>query len=108
VIIAVTDTHPLLWYFGGNSRRLGDEALKAFEGAERADGSALIYVPTIVLAECLRVFVAPQARGIQIRQSFDDFVRLLEAHQGFRIEDLRSSTILKCFELPVIPDPFEG
>jgi|SRR5215213_1444842 len=44
----VADTHALFWYLTG-SPRLGAKAKDAFD--EGARGDALIYLPTIVLAE---------------------------------------------------------
>ena len=104
MIIAVTDTHPLLWYVGGRPGRIGRRALQAFEGAERGDGSALIYIPTIVLSECLRVF---EAQEIHVEERFDDWVRRLDGHAFFSIAELRASTIIKSFEIHQIPDPFD-
>jgi PIN domain nuclease of toxin-antitoxin system len=104
VIVAVTDTHPLLWYVSGRSDRLGPRAREAFEGADRSDGSALIYIPTIVLTECLAVI---ENNRIRIEERFDVWVRQLDRHAYFALAELRSSTILKCFELPMIPDPFD-
>jgi PIN domain nuclease of toxin-antitoxin system len=48
----VADTHALTWYLSDDTR-LGEDARRTFERAERGDGSALIVVPTIVLAELL-------------------------------------------------------
>lgn len=48
----VTDTHPFLWHLAAD-HRLGRNAASAFAGAE--DGLATVIVPTIVLAEALRV-----------------------------------------------------
>jgi predicted nucleic acid-binding protein len=44
----VTDTHALYWYLNGSSK-LGPDARQAYEKAEA--GSAIIYVPSIVMAE---------------------------------------------------------
>ncbi len=44
----VADTHALFWYLT-NSSKLGPNAMRAFE--EGAQGSSIIYVPSIVLAE---------------------------------------------------------
>jgi len=48
----VADTHALAWYLTDDPR-LGEDARRTFERAERGDGSALVIVPTIVLAELL-------------------------------------------------------
>lgn len=44
----VTDTYPLVWYM---AEKLPQEVDKVFESAEKED--SVIYIPTIVLAECL-------------------------------------------------------
>jgi PIN domain nuclease of toxin-antitoxin system len=47
--LAVAGTHALIWYATGEQRRLGRSALRLFTRAD--EGSAAIYLPTIVLAE---------------------------------------------------------
>ncbi|HEV2987686.1 MAG TPA: type II toxin-antitoxin system VapC family toxin [Candidatus Angelobacter sp.] len=104
MIVAVVDTHALLWSVVGRTEKLGVRALKAFEGAQRNDGSALIHIPTIVLSECLSIF---ESGRVRIQQRFDDWVQQLDRHRYFSIEELRTQTILKSFELPLIRDPFD-
>lgn len=104
MILAVTDTHPLIWFVGNQRGKLGPKALEVFEGAEQQDGSALIYVPTIVLVECLGLF---ESERVRTELRFDEWVEQLENHRYFTITELRSSTILKSFELPQIRDPFD-
>ena len=104
MIVAVADTHALLWYVVGRTEKLGIRALKAFEGVQRNDGSALIHIPTIVLSECLSIF---ESGRVRIQQRFDDWVQQLDRHRYFSIEELRTQTILKSFELPLIRDPFD-
>jgi PIN domain nuclease of toxin-antitoxin system len=104
LIIAVTDTHALIWHVIGRTEKLGERASKIFERAERADGTALIRIPTIVLSECLSIF---ESGRVRIQQRFDDWVHQLDRHKYFSIEELRTQTILKSFELPLIRDPFD-
>ena len=44
----VVDTHALFWYLA-NSVKLGKKAIEIFDKAEK--GKALIYIPSIVIAE---------------------------------------------------------
>jgi len=104
VILAVTDTHPLIWFVGNQRGKLGRRAREAFERVERQDGTALIYVPTMVLVECLGLF---ESQKVRTDQRFDEWVQQLENHGFFSITELRTSTILKSFELPQIRDPFD-
>lgn len=50
---AVADTHTLLWWFA-DSPKLGKKAARIFQGCE--DGTAVIFIPTIVIAEALSIF----------------------------------------------------
>jgi len=47
---AVTDTHPLLFFAGAQTARLGRRARAHFEACERRE--AMLYVPAAVLWEC--------------------------------------------------------
>ena len=49
----VADTHALVWWFT-NSPKLGKKAAKAFSDCEQ--GSIVIVIPSIVLAEALSIF----------------------------------------------------
>ena len=48
-LLAVTDTHSLLWHASGRVQKLGPRARDHFERTDRRE--AAIYVPTFVLAE---------------------------------------------------------
>lgn len=48
-LLAVTDTHALIWAIDGNRKRLGRHARKIFDNADEA--KCAIYVPAIALAE---------------------------------------------------------
>jgi PIN domain nuclease of toxin-antitoxin system len=49
VELAVTDTHPLLWWARGEKKRLGRNARSVYEAVEM--GRAVLFVPTVVLVE---------------------------------------------------------
>ncbi|HLM68063.1 MAG TPA: PIN domain-containing protein [Longimicrobium sp.] len=48
-VLAVTDTHALLWYAEKQWRKLGREARRVFE--QVTDGDGAIFVPALVMAE---------------------------------------------------------
>jgi PIN domain nuclease of toxin-antitoxin system len=48
-LLAVTDTHALIWAIDGNRKRLGKHARKMFDNADEA--KCAIYVPALALAE---------------------------------------------------------
>jgi PIN domain nuclease of toxin-antitoxin system len=62
-VLAVSDTHALIWYATGATRKLGREARRVFERADA--GRAAVHVPTITLVE-----IADEARKGSIR--FDE------------------------------------
>lgn len=49
----LADTHALLWHFT-QSRKISSRAKHMFEACER--GKCIIFIPSIVVAECLRIF----------------------------------------------------
>ncbi|MCC7202364.1 MAG: PIN domain-containing protein [Nitrospirae bacterium] len=49
----LTDTHALLWHFT-NSNRISTKAKDIFDKCE--EGHCVIFIPSIVIAECLRIF----------------------------------------------------
>jgi predicted nucleic acid-binding protein len=69
----VTDTHALVWYIIG---KLHDNVDAVFKSAET--GGATIFIPTIVLAECLYL-----VENGKIELDFDDLVRRIEISRNF-------------------------
>jgi predicted nucleic acid-binding protein len=70
-MLYVTDTHILIWYITGE---LHDKVDKVFKSAEM--GESTIFIPTIVLAECLYLV---ENKKIEL-----DFNNLLERIDGSR------------------------
>jgi PIN domain nuclease of toxin-antitoxin system len=65
-VLAVTDTHALLWYAEQEWRKLGRGARRVFEKVLEGDGA--IYVPALVMAELSEAmhdgdWVAPEGFG---------------------------------------------
>lgn len=72
-MIYVTDTHPLVWYLLGS---LPENVDLIFTSAEKGD--AIIYIPTIVLAECMYL-----VESGKIEIDFKDLLGRLEASRNF-------------------------
>jgi len=95
----VTDTHPLVWYAQGHSRKLGKHARKAFEHAEST--RAVIYVPVVVLVEFLDLARAGQ---IRLRVSPTQWIENLLRLPGFAVRDLTPAVVLAGESLYAIPE----
>ena len=92
----VTDTHALYWYLTA-SPKLGVNAQAAFLAGEQ--GRALIYIPSIVLAELYYV-------NVKYRQPLlfaQEYERLTESGQ-FRFIEFRSTDVLRFDALVAIPE----
>lgn len=48
-VVAVTDSHALIWYADGRWQKLGRQARRVFEQVTAGDGA--IFVPTLVMVE---------------------------------------------------------
>lgn len=72
-MLYVTDTHALVWYIIG---KLHDNVDAVFKSAET--GEVTIFIPTIVLAECLYL-----VENEKIKLDFDDLVRRIEISRNF-------------------------
>ena len=90
-MVFVTDTHPFLWFLT-EDKRLGEEAKKVYEKAEKGD--AVIVVPTIVLAESNYISVKKN-----FKLQFDELLDMVENSINFPpypldIETIRMTTKL--------------
>ncbi|HET6228888.1 MAG TPA: type II toxin-antitoxin system VapC family toxin [Longimicrobiaceae bacterium] len=97
--MAVADTHALLWYAQGRQQKLGSAARKMFADAD--EGRAVIFVPTLSLAE---VSEAMRAGKMRLGSGFAAWVRGLLATQNFIVADLTWDVIRKAEELYAIPE----
>ena len=92
--VAVTDTHALIWYAVGLSRRLGREARVLFERAER--GQATIFVPVLVLVEMSEAI----RRGtVRCEPGFSRWSAQLLASGGFVAADLTPEIVFEAERL---------
>jgi PIN domain nuclease of toxin-antitoxin system len=72
-MLFVTDTHPLVWYILGELPERVDEIFKLAEA-----GTSSIFIPTIVLAECL--YLVEEGK---IVLDFEDLLERLEQSSNF-------------------------
>jgi PIN domain nuclease of toxin-antitoxin system len=97
--IAVADSHALIWYAMGPTRRLGQRARALFERAERRQ--ATIYVPVLVLVEIAEAMRRGHVRG---EQSFSHWASRLLASGGFVAADLTPEIVFEAERLYSIPE----
>ncbi len=102
-MLYVTDTHPILHFATGKTRRLGATARRIFEDADR--GRAHIIIPVTVLEEILRL----QEKGtIHLALPFREFVTRYQKGTGsFTIQDYTPDILLSVSQFPAIRDPFD-
>jgi PIN domain nuclease of toxin-antitoxin system len=102
VDLAVTDTHPLIWYGFGQPKRLGRTARRLFDRADA--GRATIYVPTIVLVE---VSEASRRGRIRLAGGLGAWAeKLFRTHRYFPA-DLTVMVASRAETLYSIPDRFD-
>lgn len=86
-----TDTHSLVWHFT-DSVKLGKKAKQSFALAER--GKALIYVPTIVMAE---IFFITRKKHIVF--DYSNFLNNVTASPNYALYPLDTQLLFKLPEL---------
>ena len=92
--VAVTDTHALIWFALGPSRRLGRHARALFERAERRQ--ATIFVPVLVLVELSEAI----RRGtVRCEAGFSRWSAELLASGGFIAADLTRDAVFEAERL---------
>lgn len=102
-MLYVTDTHPLVYFSTGRIRRLGKDARRVFQEAER--GRAHIVIPVTVLEEILRL---SEDGKIRLGLSFPDLVALYRQEGSpFFIQDYTVDMLLFVAQYPAIRDPFD-
>jgi len=88
----VTDTHPLLWYLAADER-LSKRAALAFDEAETGDG--VIVVPSIVLAETIRVI---EKKRLMLK--FEDVLRAIGSSSNYQVLPLDFRLVLELTRVP--------
>lgn len=101
-ILAVTDTHPLVFHAASNGR-LGPDAATLFERCERRE--ATIYVPAAVIWECGLI---ARAGRINLRRSVRAFFADLFSNPAYQPLDLTPEQVLVADEFTFTRDPFDA
>ncbi|CAN5666011.1 hypothetical protein BH23ACI1_BH23ACI1_27980 [soil metagenome] len=99
---AVTDTHPLLFHAAG-SGTLGRKAAVHFAACESRD--ALIYVPAVVIWECVLLV---RAGRVVLRHGVHQFFEDLFSNPAYQPHDLTPGQVLAGEELRFNRDPFDA
>jgi PIN domain nuclease of toxin-antitoxin system len=101
-MIYVTDTHPLIFYAVGQTRKLGRKALRAFTLAERRQ--ATIHIPTVCFFELALLLESGKVRS---NLSFAEWKARVEEAGGFIVEPLTWDDIEDAQSLQAFVDPFD-
>src|SRR5688500_7620535 len=96
---AVTDSHALMWFASGASRKLGRDALRIYRLA--SEDRARIHVPALCLVE---LFEQVRRGRYRLQQSPRDWLRLLQGTTSFRIAALDVDAVLAAESLYDIPE----
>ena len=96
----VTDTHPLIWFLTGRTRRLSQTARRVFNAAEA--GRSGLHIPAVVLME----LVLLEQIG-RIRLSYADLRAQLALRPTIQIEPLDAADVDEARALAALPDPFD-
>ncbi len=99
-MLAVTDTHSLVWYADARRRnKLGRHALSHFRRAD--EGKATVYLSSMVLAEISELV---HAGAIQLPHSFDRWLSQLTASPGYVFVPLTEEMVRIAHNLYAIPE----
>ena len=102
-MLYVTDTHPLVYFSTGRTRKLGQQARRAFQQAVRGRGH--IVIPITVLEEILRLSEMGRVRlKLPLRELVSQY-----RQQGspFSVQDYSVDILLAVEQFPAIRDPFD-
>ena len=102
-MLYVTDTHPLVYFSTGRTHKLGRQARRAFQQAERGRGH--IVIPLTVLEEILRLSEMGRVRlKLPLRELVSQYQQ-----QGspFSVQDYGVDILLAVEQFPAIRDPFD-
>ncbi len=98
-VLAVTDTHSLLWHAIGRFQQLGPRARDHFERTDRRE--AAIYVPTFVLAE---VGELVHLGRVQLSRPFAEWLDDLLGSKVYIPADLTADVVRSAQNLFGIPE----
>lgn len=100
-MIAVADTHALIWAATGKTARLGRSARRYFARAEKRAGNVAIHVPSICLVE---VSEAIERGRISLALPFERWVEALFAAGPYIPADLTADVVVAAHSLRAIPE----
>ena len=98
-VLAVTDTHSLLWHANQRFPKLGPRARVHFERTERRE--AAVYVPTFVLAE---VGELVHLGRVQLPRPFEEWLDDLLGSKVYIPADLTADVVRSAQNLFAIPE----
>lgn len=98
-MLAVTDTHSLLWHATGRFQKLGPRARAHFERTERRE--AAVYVPTFVLAE---VGELVHLGRVHLPRRFEEWLDDLLGSKVYIPADLTADVVRSAQNLFAIPE----
>jgi PIN domain nuclease of toxin-antitoxin system len=87
-LLAVTDTHALIWAIDGNRKRLGKQARKMFDNADQA--KCAIYVPALALAE---LGEACHKDRVTLALPFEEWARAAFASGKYHVAELTTEIV---------------
>jgi len=102
-MLYVTDTHPLVYFSTGRTRKLGQRARRAFQQAVRGRGH--IVIPITVLEEILRL---SEIGRVRLKLPLRELVSQYQQQGGsFSVQDYGVDILLAVEQFPAIRDPFD-
>ncbi len=98
-VLAVVDTHALIWYAAQRWQKLGRDARRVFDEVDSGNGA--LFVPALTIVE-----LGEAVRRGQVRLSMDvvPFARQLFGTGRFIPVDLTWDIVQRAEELPMIPE----
>lgn len=101
--VYVSDTHPVIWFFGGKHRDLSPKVLAAFLAAEA--GNAFIHIPAVSLWE---IAILERKNRIKLNDSFLNWTQTLFKNPGFGVAPLEPAAIDLAAAYNFNNDPFDA
>lgn len=100
--VYVTDTHPLIWFAGGEQRKLSSKAFQAFQGCKA--GKITIYVPVPVVWE---ISLLARVGRIDLEKSLGQWCQELFRRPTFVPVPLEIEHVAEAHSLSFTTDPFD-
>jgi PIN domain nuclease of toxin-antitoxin system len=100
--VYVTDTHPLIWFVGGEQRKLSSTTLRVFRQCKA--GKTMIYVPVPVLWE---LSLLARVGRIDLEKPIDRWCQELFRRPTFAPVPLDIQHVVEAHNLRFTTDPFD-